>query len=61
MDIERDGYLCVFSDSPARAAAFFGYVLGETADVVVQDRSDLSGRVLYHVFPRDHDDAGTHR
>lgn len=50
-EIERGDFLSVWSCSPKRAAEFFGYVLGETARVEVQDRSDDKGRVLYHVYP----------
>ena len=49
--MEPDSFLAVWSDSPHRAAAFFGYILGITATVEVQDRSDVYGRVLYHVYP----------
>jgi hypothetical protein len=55
--MERDPYLCVWSDSPANAAAFFGLELGVTARVEVQDRSDRQGRVLYHVRPIEEQEA----
>lgn len=49
-DMEFDPYLLVWSDSPERAARFFGYVLGETARVEIEDQADTHGRVLYRVY-----------